>query len=118
VRLRVPTVSAEAWTRYGADWVQFDAPRHLYLHSHASLAAVAAQAGLAVVSQVCDSTGFQFWGSEQYRRGIALDAPTSYAVDPAASGFSPAEIAGFEAAARALNAAGRGDQIDVVLRPL
>jgi SAM-dependent methyltransferase len=117
VRVRVPTVTSEAWARYGADWVQLDAPRHLYLHSHASLGLVAKQAGLAIADLACDSTAFQFWGSEQYRRGVALDAPTSYAVDPAASGFSAADIAGFDAEARALNAAGRGDQIDVVLRP-
>ncbi|HUA56815.1 MAG TPA: class I SAM-dependent methyltransferase [Candidatus Sulfotelmatobacter sp.] len=116
IRVRVPTVSSEAWARYGADWVQLDAPRHLYLHSHRSLAVAAAKAGLAVASLACDSTAFQFWGSEQYRRDVALDAPTSYAVDPAASIFTPADIARFEAEALQLNAAQRGDQIDVVLR--
>jgi SAM-dependent methyltransferase len=116
VRARVPTVSSDAWARYGADWVQLDAPRHLYLHSHRSLAVAAAKAGLAVVSLACDSTAFQFWGSEQYRHDIPLDAPTSYGVDPAVSIFTPADIARFEADALQLNAAQRGDQIDVVLR--
>jgi len=116
IRVRVPTVTSEAWERYGAEWVQLDAPRHLYLHSHRSLAVAAAKAGLAVASLACDSTAFQFWGSEQYRRDIVLDAPNSYAVDPAASIFKPADIARFEAEAAGLNVAQRGDQIDVVLR--
>jgi SAM-dependent methyltransferase len=108
VRVRVPTVSSEAWTRYGVDWVQLDAPRHLYLHSHDSLRRVAVQAGLAIARLEGDSTAFQFWGSELYRRGVALDD---------AGAPPPAELARLETEARALNAAGRGDQIDVVLRP-
>ncbi len=115
VRVRVPTVTSEAWARYGADWVQLDAPRHLYLHSHRSLAHAASAAGLAVVALECDSTAFQFWGSEQYRRDIPLFAPTSYAVDPAAAPFSAADIARFAAEADRLNQAHRGDQIVALL---
>jgi len=112
----VPTVSSAAWDRYGTDWVQLDAPRHLYLHSHRSLALAAAQAGLKVAALACDSTSFQFWGSEQYRRDIALNDATSYAVDPGASIFSVGDIARFEADAQRLNRERRGDQIDALLR--
>ena len=117
IRVRVPTVTSEAWDRYGTDWVQLDAPRHLYLHSHRSLELAAAQAGLRVAELACDSTSFQFWGSEQYRRDIALDATTSYAVDPGAAIFTPEQIAGFEAEAQRLNLVRRGDQVDALLQP-
>ena len=117
IRVRVPTVSSAAWDRYGTDWVQLDAPRHLYLHSHRSLEQAAAQAGLRVAVLACDSTSFQFWGSEQYRRDIALNDMTSYAVDPGASMFSADDIARFEADASQLNRERRGDQVDALLRP-
>jgi SAM-dependent methyltransferase len=116
IRVRVPTVSSDAWERYGADWVQLDAPRHLYLHSHRSLTLAAAQAGLAVAALECDSTAFQFWASEQYRHDIPLYAGNSYEVDPAESLFTDADIGRFEAEAQRLNAARRGDQIAAVLR--
>ena len=35
--LRMPIVSAFAWEYYGVHWVQLDAPRHFYLHSHKSI---------------------------------------------------------------------------------
>jgi SAM-dependent methyltransferase len=117
IRVRVPTVTSDAWDRYGTDWVQLDAPRHLYLHSHRSLELTAAQAGLRIAELACDSTSFQFWGSEQYRRDIALDDAASYAVDPNASIFTADQIAGFEAEARRLNLVRRGDQVDALLRP-
>jgi len=114
--LRVPTVTSEAWERYGVDWVQLDAPRHFYLHSHESLRWLAKGAGYAVVDLWCDSTAFQFWGSEQYVRDIPLEDARSYRVDPAASPFSAEEIAGFEREAERLNREVRGDQVCVVLR--
>ncbi|MEJ0070465.1 MAG: class I SAM-dependent methyltransferase [Pseudomonadota bacterium] len=117
IRVRVPTVSSAAWDRYGIDWVQLDAPRHLYLHSHRSLELTAAQAGLRLAGLECDSTAFQFWGSEQYRREIPLYAANSYAVDPSASAFTADDIARFDAEASQLNRDRRGDQIAAVLRP-
>jgi SAM-dependent methyltransferase len=114
--VRIPIVGSEAWQIYGANWVQLDPPRHLYLHSLDSLARVAAQAGLRVVSVVHDSTGFQFWGSELYRRDIPLNDPRSPAVGDGQSLFTAAQMSMFEQRARAANAAGRGDQIVALLQ--
>lgn len=114
--LRLPVVGGVAWRRYGADWVQLDAPRHFYLHSRRSLGVVAAAAGFAVRSMVDDSTSFQFWGSELYRRGIPLNDPRSPAVTRGAT-FSKAEMADFARRARAANAAGEGDQVAALLVP-
>lgn len=114
--LRLPVVSSEAWRTYGVDWVQLDAPRHLYLHSVDSVRALAQQAGLRLEAVQHDSTAFQFWGSEQYRQGIALRDPRSLAVNPASPLFSAAQRAAFERRAEAANAAQAGDQAAFYLR--
>jgi 2-polyprenyl-3-methyl-5-hydroxy-6-metoxy-1,4-benzoquinol methylase len=116
VVVRVPTCSSEAWERYREKWVQLDAPRHLWLPSREGLGRLAVRAGLTLAEVRDDSAGFQFWGSEQVGRGIPLAGPRSYAVDPAASPFSPEELAAWEQEAVALNAAGRGDQVIANLR--
>ncbi len=114
--VRVPLVSSLAFRRYGADWVQLDAPRHLYLHTVDSMKRVAEKAGLETTDVVFDSTAFQFWGSEQYRSGIPLRDPRSYAMDPSKSPFTPADILEFEREAARLNESGEGDQACFYLR--
>jgi SAM-dependent methyltransferase len=76
--VRIP-VPAAAWRRYGTDWVQLDAPRHVFLMTERGLDALAARVGLRVQSTVFDSGPFQFWGSEAYRKGLTLEQaiPTS-----------------------------------------
>jgi SAM-dependent methyltransferase len=115
VLVRIPVVSSEAWDRYGTDWAQLDAPRHFFLHSERSLRLAAELAGLQVVRVIYDSGAFQFWASEQYRRGIPLLSPESFALDPQLSLFTPAQIEDFEAKARKLNAEARGDQAAFLL---
>lgn len=114
--LRVPTVSSYAWQHYGVDWVQLDAPRHLYLFARESIAHLAAATGFDVVDVACDSDAFQFWGSEQYRRGIPLRDARSHAVHPAGGLFSPAELADWARRAAELNRQGQGDQAAFLLR--
>jgi len=110
VLVRVPVVSAQAWTEYGPDWAQLDAPRHLYLHTEASMRTVAQTAGFQLKDVVYDSDEFQFWGSEQYRRGIALQAPDSLAKGLKNSIFTRWELEAFKKSAAELNAKGAGDQ--------
>jgi SAM-dependent methyltransferase len=114
--IRMPTVSSEAFERYGSQWVQFDAPRHITIFSRNGMHMLAANAGLEVVEAWDDSTSFQFWGSEQVVARIPLESPTSQMVDPAASAFSRTQIAEWERHSRQLNARGRGDQGVWVLR--
>ncbi|WP_131806489.1 class I SAM-dependent methyltransferase, partial [Mycobacteroides abscessus] len=64
---RVPTTSSEAWSVYGADWVQADAPRHMVIPSRRGMALAAERAGLRVLRAFDDSTFGQFTGSEAYR---------------------------------------------------
>lgn len=113
--VRVPVV-ARAWEIYRANWVQLDPPRHLFLFTAETFAALAAEAGFAVEEVRFDSTAFQFWGSEQYARDIALTDPRSLLVDPASTIFSPEEIAAWETEAQRLNARADGDQAIFYLR--
>ena len=108
--VRVPLADSLAWRRYGADWVQLDAPRHLVLHTRRSLEALAAGAGFTLEGREDDGTAFQFWGSEQYRRGIPLRDPRSHATDPRRSPFTRAELDGFAREAAQANRDGESDQ--------
>jgi hypothetical protein len=114
--IRIPLAGSFAWREYGPDWVQLDAPRHLHLHTLASMRLLAERASFEVDRVEFDSTGFQFWGSEQYRRGIALFDARSYAVAPRRAVFSPAEIGAFEVRAEELNRSGEADSACFYLR--
>jgi SAM-dependent methyltransferase len=114
--MRVPTCSSAAFDIYGTDWVQLDAPRHLYLHSRESFTRLAKQHGFRVLRLDDDSDGFQFWGSEQYKRDIPLADPRAHSKKNPI--FSKAELAAFDARAAELNAEHRGDQFCAVLVPV
>jgi SAM-dependent methyltransferase len=108
--LRIPLKTDAIWNRYGVHWVQLDAPRHLYLHTRHSIEFLIQEAGLVVKDVVFDSLAFQFWGSEQYKRGIPLLAADSYSVNPQRSVFTREEMRAFRQMAAAANRAGQGDQ--------
>jgi SAM-dependent methyltransferase len=114
--IRIPTVSSWAWDHYRCDWVQLDAPRHLYLHSRDSLALLAAQHGFAVERVVDDSTAFQFWGSEKYRQGLSLASSKTSRFKRGGNDFTPEQMGEFESRAADLNSQGRGDQFAAYLR--
>jgi SAM-dependent methyltransferase len=115
VMVRVPVVGGAAWRTYRENWVQFDPPRHFYLHSETSFRMLAEQAGFSVSSIEYDSTGFQFWGSELYLRGIPLMG-TGRPEDSLDAIFSADIRAEYDARAAALNQARDGDQIVAILR--
>ena len=117
ILVRMPTVSSWAWEHFGRDWVQLDAPRHTVIFSRGGMAALVERCGLQVLDVTDDSTAFQYWGSGQVRRGVALDDPTSHMVDERRSPFSRGQIRQWARAAERLNRQGRGDQAAWVLRP-
>ncbi|HRJ54339.1 MAG TPA: class I SAM-dependent methyltransferase [Candidatus Thiothrix moscowensis] len=114
--VRVPTVSSWAWQEYGVNWVQLDAPRHLFLHSLNSMQALAAQTGFQLEQVVYDSFALQFWGSKQYEQDIPLRDPRSWAESPQNALFTAKEIRAFEQRSRELNAINQGDQAAFYLR--
>ena len=114
--LRIPVKSDYIWQRYGLDWVQLDAPRHFFLHTMRSLHLLAEKSGLMIEDFVFDSTEFQFWGSEQYKKGIPLRAQNSYYVNPKGSIFTSRELAEFKRCTIELNKSHQGDQAGFYLK--
>jgi SAM-dependent methyltransferase len=116
VCIRVPVAGKFAWREYGTNWVQIDAPRHLFIPSIESMKFFAQAHEFGLGSVEFDSTGFQFWGSELYRREIALTDSDKKIVDPG-SFFGVSDLAQFEQRAKDLNMASDGDQACFVFRP-
>lgn len=107
--VRMP-VAHDAWKIYGVNWVQLDAPRHLFLHTAVSFRRLSEENGFSVESFHCDSSRFQFWGSELYARGIPLREGNE-------GMFSNSELQRFERRAKELNRSQLGDQAVFLLRP-
>ena len=114
--IRLPVKGSLAWDQYGADWVQIDAPRHVFIPSKEAVGILARKAGLIVTNVTFDSTAFQFWGSEQYRMDIPLNSPASFSSSPGNSPFSRKRIREFAKKAEELNREGRGDQAIFTLK--
>ncbi|HBG46854.1 MAG TPA: hypothetical protein DDW94_07680 [Deltaproteobacteria bacterium] len=112
--VRVPMGTSLAWDEYGADWVQLDPPRHLYLHSEESIRLLAAENGLQVFKTVYDSWEFQFVGSELCRAGVPIEEHKGYLRknEP----FDKATLRGFRLKAMELNETGKGDMACFYLR--
>lgn len=99
--IRIPTVSSFAWQHYKTNWVQFDAPRHFFLHSKKSIQKLAEISNLDFFKTDYDSTYFQFSGSEMYRKDIPLSERESV-------GFFKKRR--YKKRARKLNKEANGDQ--------
>ncbi len=115
VLIRIPIAGTYAWRTYGTNWVQLDPPRHLYLHTVNSLKNLAAKLGFGRVEVEHDSTDFQFWGSEQYKKGIPLRDKRSYAELFDNSLFSAEQFKQWGELADQLNKKEDGDQASFYL---
>ncbi|WP_260745379.1 class I SAM-dependent methyltransferase [Mycobacterium sp. SMC-2] len=112
--VRLPTTSSEAWTIYGSDWVNIDAPRHIAIPSREGMALAADKVGLRVDKTFDDATFLQFIGSEAYKRDIPLTDPAMFWKVLRAVG--PKQIWAWQKRAESLNRQGRGDWTGFVLR--
>jgi len=108
--IRIPVADGQAWQDYGVNWVQLDAPRHLYIHSTQSMAIMAEIAKFKIESVVFDSTAFQFWGSELYKSGISLHKGKKQ------GRFSSQQLRDWKKQAKIRNLEQRGDQACFYLR--
>ncbi len=106
-RIEVPVTDSEARRVYGKHWVELDPPRHLHVPSRNAVRALAEKAGLTVFRSEPAGTGFEFWGSEMYSRGLTLYDRDRGGYREASDVFTPSQLNVFEA--RALAAAGRGE---------
>ena len=114
--VRLPVAATYAWRTYGADWVQLDAPRHLFVPSEAGFRELARRSGLTVERVTYDSEAFQFWGSELYRRQLSLVDAGGRRRTARDAGAAGAELAELDARARRLNDERDGDQACFYLR--
>ena len=108
--IQIPTVDSLAWETYNVNWVQLDAPRHFFLHSKKSMGILAENCGLKIRKITYNSTEFQFWGSEQYKKDIPLYAENSFSVNPSKSIFTKDQIRSFKEKSEKLNLENKGDQ--------
>lgn len=102
--IRCPVADAEVWQESRDLWVQLDAPRHLVIPTVKGLKAKAEQVGFILDEVEFDSSDFQFWGTEMYRRGEVLD-------ESMVSSFLPKqERQSMKEKALRYNQEGKGDQ--------
>jgi len=113
--IRIPTVSSFAWKKYGVNWVQLDAPRHIFLYSINSLKILADNTGFQFDNITYESSSFQFVGSEQYLKDIPLNHINSY-FKGNKNLFSSKEIKNYIDEAVSLNKHAEGDSIAVVFK--
>lgn len=103
-------ILGDAWKIYGENWVQIDAPRHFFLHTLKSMEILAHQTDFNIKHTLFDSTSFQFWASELYKKNIPLfSSKNNYGPYPYYENFSKQEMDDYEAKARKLNELKRGD---------
>jgi SAM-dependent methyltransferase len=117
--VRVPLADSWARRRYDTCWLQWDAPRHLWLPTRAAIRLLSARAGLSLVREIDDSRGIQVWASRLYQRGLTPSRDLD--VYPRRRQFMAMLplLAASRCWARMLNLLRRGDQAAFVLeKPL
>jgi 2-polyprenyl-3-methyl-5-hydroxy-6-metoxy-1,4-benzoquinol methylase len=108
--VRVPLAQSAAHKEYGTCWVEWDAPRHLFIPSEGGMAILAEKAGLSVEHVSHDGNAFQFVGSELYLKDIPLTSAGGEKM------FTRSRLREFTARASALNDEKRGGRAIFILR--
>ncbi len=114
--LRIPVSDCYARRKYGLNWVAWDAPRHLHLHTRKSMQLLAAGAGMEISGVACDSEVYQFTSSELYLRGIPHTEHGKYRPGNGPNAFSQEAWDGYAKQAEELNRRGEGDSACFYLR--
>jgi len=114
--IRTPVNKSYASRKYNTNWVDMDPPRHLVVHSRKSIHLLAKKNGFDLEKVVYDSTGFQFYGSEQYIKDVPLFDAKSYIVNKKTTLFTEHQIMEWEQEAQDLNKKEDGDQACFFLR--
>lgn len=114
--ISIPIASSYAWERFKSNWVQIDAPRHLFVPSALGMDLVSRKAGFIIDRIIYNSNEFQFWGSIQYEHNIPLRDNRSYGTNRNRSIFDRKAIALFRRYAQTLNFSEKGDCATFYLR--
>lgn len=108
--IRIPIIPCFAWSKYKEDWIALDAPRHYYIHSLTSIALITENAGFKMIHSEYDSSGFQIWGSELYKRDVSYEEGKKGEIQK----YSHKERLDFEKTAEFLNDLKMGDQVCLI----
>ena len=114
--LRIPVSDGWARKHYGLNWIAWDAPRHLYLHTVKSMELLAAGTGMEISTIAYDSSGQQISSSELYIRGVPYVEHGKYRPGNSTNAFSQQEWDGFQQQAAELNRKRDGDTACFYLR--
>jgi SAM-dependent methyltransferase len=115
VLIRTPVMGTWFWERFGTTWWELDPPRHLWVHTRASLEILARRAGLALFDVVWDSSYLELIASEQIGRDVAWREPGSWNGGPSAA-FDADTIAQYQALITELNREGRAGRAGFYFR--
>jgi SAM-dependent methyltransferase len=105
--IRIPVADSWAFNHYGKKWVQFDPPRHLFLHTTKSMSSLAEQTRLTLNKVTYDSSDFQYWGSEATKQSKGVHSMSKKEV---MYWKLISMIKGYSAKAEKLNKTEMGDQ--------
>lgn len=72
ILLRIPVKSQAIWDKYGVNWYQIDAPRHLFLHTLESFKILSDKTNLIIEDVIFDSSHLMFTDSEKYAKNISM----------------------------------------------
>lgn len=110
--ISTPVFPNAAYELFGVDWFEWDAPRHLFLHSVKSLDYLCRKAGLRIDSIHYNSQVSQFISSLMYQRGIPYVKQDEEAIK---SMFRKSEVDEFAQMTAELNEKGYGDHAVFVI---
>lgn len=113
--IRTPMMGMYSWKKYKENWMDIDAPRHIIVHTPASMAILAEQAGFEIKKIIYDANYMSLIGSDQYTKDIAVNDPTSYMENKERSGYTKGDIEKFEQTAKDINEQQQGDQASFYL---
>jgi len=114
--IRTPVTNSYCWEKYGVYWAALDAPRHINIQSHRSMEILGQHAGLRITDLWHDASSFQFWGSEEYLKGINSTSERSVWKTKTNSTFTKKELAKFKKDIAKLNEEKRGGEACFVMR--
>jgi SAM-dependent methyltransferase len=113
--IRVPLADSFAERTYGADWLQLDPPRHLWIPSAAGMRILARRTGFRVQRVFYDGIALALYGSELYRRDVSL-TQLGVMVAEDRPPFTAEELTAYKRLAIELNRQRDGDAGGFVLR--
>jgi SAM-dependent methyltransferase len=114
VIIRIPTSSSWAFEKFGANWYQMDAPRHMYVHSRKSIVLLLGSAGFTNIRIKDDSTIWQILSSRLYQQDVPFVEHLRWYVRHLPVMIISGKHRRLMKVVGNLNKEGRGDQICIV----